>query len=116
MRSVNGFLSLAFIVAVGLLTPSHPSAAQSLDVPFVVLPDREIAGCASSVVAGLDPNGDGFLAVRTGPGTQYRKIGEVYNGEIVGTCDARGAWVAIIHGPSKKRGWVHGGWLRDLAG
>lgn len=93
------------------------SAAQVLDVPFADSGgDGQAAWCASSIVAGLNPNGDGFLAVRTGPGTQFRKIDEVHNGDVVATCDSRGAWVAIVYGPSKAKGWVHGKWLKDRAG
>ena len=60
--------------------------------------------------------GDRFLAVRSGPGPQYRKIGEIHNGDFVSTCDARGPWVAIVYGPSKRKGWVHGKWLKQVAG
>ncbi|MEO3387694.1 SH3 domain-containing protein [Mesorhizobium sp. CAU 1741] len=110
-RSLMALASALIISSLGL-----SALAQPLDVPFVVTPDGQMAGCASSVVAGLDPNGDGFLAVRSGPGTQYQKIGEVYNGDIVGTCDARGPWIAITHGQARRKGWVHGRWLRDHAG
>lgn len=93
------------------------SKAQVLDVPFADSGgDGQSAWCATSTVAGLDPKGDGFLAVRTGPGTRYRKIGEVRNGDVVHTCDSRGPWVAIVYGPSRAKGWVHGKWLKDRAG
>ena len=44
---------------------------QSLDVPVVIPPsDGQMADCATSTVSGLDPAGDNFLAVRSGPGTK----------------------------------------------
>lgn len=90
---------------------------QVLDVPFAETSgDGQAAWCGSSIVSGLDPNGDGFLAVRSGPGTEYRKIDQAYNGDTVSTCDARGSWVAIVYGPSKKKGWVHSRWLKHVAG
>ena len=95
----------------------HPASTQVLDVPFSDKGgDGQAAWCASSTVSGLDPNGDGYLAVRAGPGTQYRKIDELHNGDIVSRCDARGRWVAVVYGPLKKKGWVNGRWLKDLAG
>jgi len=48
------------------LSLCHQATAGGLEVDFVVTPDGQAAGCASSTVAGLDPNGDGFLAVRAG--------------------------------------------------
>jgi hypothetical protein len=108
--------ALAFAAATGL-------GAQSLDVP-IRLPadDGQMAVCGSSVVAGLDPNGDGFLAVRAGPGTGYAKIGELRNGDVVYPCDARGDWAGVLFAfPKRGRppgpgGWVHGRWLKPLAG
>jgi len=97
------------------LSPTPP--AQALDVPFSDKGgDGQAAWCASSTVTGLDPNGDGFLAVRSGPGTKYRKLDEIRNGDIVSTCDSRGSWVAIVYSPSKKKGWVIGKFLKDIAG
>ncbi|SMX31845.1 SH3 domain-containing protein [Actibacterium lipolyticum] len=101
---------------------STPLCAQTLDVAIQVPQgDGQAANCALDVVAGLNPNGDGFLAVRTGPGTQYPQIGSLYNGDQVIVCDARGKWRGVFYGPnmgegSGQRGWVHSNWLRPLAG
>lgn len=88
--------------------------AQVLDVPFAETGDDGGAPRCSSrtQVIGLDPNGDGFLSVRSGPGTDYAQIDKLRNGDIVYSCDFRGNWIAIVYGPSKaKKGWVHGRWL-----
>ena len=117
MRNLFGPIVLSTAVSMSSLALCLPASAQVLDVPFSDKGgDGQAAWCASSTVTGLDPNGDGFLAVRSGPGTQYRKIDEIYNGDIVSTCDSRGPWVAIVFGPSKRKGWVHGRLLKDLAG
>lgn len=71
---------------------------------------------------GLDPNGDGFLAVRSGPGTNYRKIDELYNGDWVFVLAERGQWFGVAYGvgmetacrsipSSAPRGWVHSKWI-----
>jgi uncharacterized protein YgiM (DUF1202 family) len=87
--------------------------AQQLDVEFTIVEDDQAAGCLASTVAGLDPNGDGFLAVRTGPGTNYPKIDEIHNGDVVRTCARSGQWVGIYYGEPRRRGWAHGNWLVD---
>lgn len=116
------------VLALLLPLAAGPVAAQGLDVPIRMpaddgqADDGQATTCASSVVAGLDPEGDGFLALRSGPGTGYAKIGELHNGDVVYPCDARGDWVGILlayPGRGQKPGpggWVHGRWLRPQAG
>ncbi|WP_082444823.1 SH3 domain-containing protein [Roseibium aggregatum] len=110
---VRLFCCLAIIVGY---CPSF-AGAQTLDVPFNTYcpPDSEAACFGVATVMGLNPNGgDGFLAVRTGPGSDFRKIGEVYNGDRVGTYERRGNWYAISFGPDNRLGWVHGNWLGNF--
>jgi hypothetical protein len=105
-----------------------PAAAQTPDVP-VPAPrgGGQAADCASSYVDGLNPAGDNFLAVRTGPGTDFPKIDEIHTGDVVIVCDARGPWRGVFYDGSNVRtgyraehgqrsGWVHSRYLRDLAG
>lgn len=113
-----------------------PAGAQQLDVQIrESAGDGQAASCYSATVVGLDPNGDGFLAIRSGPGSNYRKIGELYNGDVVLVFEGRGRWFGILkqdarnarpdtcanNGPARRlngrpKGWVHGNWLRGLAG
>ena len=116
-------MRLSRVVALLAFGPAAPLAAQSLDVPIrIPADDGQAATCASSVVAGLDPDGDGFLAVRTGPGTGYAMIGRLHDGDVVYACDARSPWVGILFAypkrgePPRPGGWVHGRWLQHLAG
>ncbi len=115
-------------IALAAAILAAPAPAQQLDVP-VSAPggDGQAADCASSTVSGLDPNGDGFLSVRTGPGTGYRKIDELHEGDVVVVCDGQGAWAGVFYTGSNagtgfvdehppRAGWVHTNWLRDLAG
>ena len=106
-------------------------AGADLDVAIIEYAgDGQAATCASSVVDGLNPQGDGFLAVRSGPGTNFRKIDELHNGDVVYAFDRKGDWVGIAYHvasidcasqstrplQSEYQGWVNGKWLRDLAG
>ncbi|MGQ0567630.1 MAG: hypothetical protein ACT4OK_21555, partial [Gemmobacter sp.] len=88
MRNVV-HIAAAFAAAAlaGWIAGAGPSQSQNLDVPVPWVADGQAAGCGGSVVTGLDPNGDNFLAVRSGPGTEYRKIDELHTGDQVRTCD-----------------------------
>lgn len=60
--------------ATGMILSSGAAMSQGLDVPVVTPPgDGQMADCATSTVSGLDPAGDNFLAVRSGPGTKHRR-------------------------------------------
>ena len=104
---------------------------KDLDVPITEEGgDGQMANCSSSTVYGLKADGDGFLGVRSGPGTQYRKIDELYNGDVVSVFEARGKWAGVVYRteivdcastgtrpvPYENKGWVHTKWLKDLAG
>lgn len=80
-------------------------------------PPNGAAGCAS-LVAGLDPDGEGFLVVRSGPGTGYRKLDELHNGDSVRICHRSGNRIGVTcrSQGAERKGWVHGRWLRDGAG
>jgi hypothetical protein len=82
------------------------------------------------MVSGLKANGNGFLAVRSGLGRQYRKIDELHNRVIVMVFDRRGKWACVVYRtsnatchstkthpvPYRKKGWIRTDWLKDLAG
>lgn len=106
------------VLAAAMLTPSL-GVTQSLDVPFGMT-----GQCGDTRVVGLDPNGDGFLSVRSGPGSDYRKLDQIYNGDNVRVFSEQWPWVGIVYGsipnwgsgqcgiPSGiRRGWVHTNWL-----
>jgi hypothetical protein len=58
-------------------------------------------------VVGLDPNGDNFLSVRTGPGSGFNEITRLYTGNEVSICSRSGKWLRVIYGAGAK-GWVFG--------
>jgi len=81
------------------------------------------AGDCTGLVVGVQPPtqdnrglGNGFLAVRSGPGSKFGQIGERYAGDEVALWERRGSWyqVACMSGPCTDplwgaphpRGWV----------
>lgn len=121
------------ILAVVALAAAAP-AAVALDVPiYESETDGQAANCGMGTVMGLKAGGDGFLAVRSGPGAGYRKLGELHNGDRVMIIDGRDGWLGIVVpggrvdqrdycarvGPKRKLsgsglGWVSGKWIGDI--
>ena len=82
------------------------------------------AGDCTGNVVGVRPisqynhaAGRGFLAVRTGPGTQFMQVGEVYLGDEVSVWERSGSWYHIAcmsgrcnnprWGNPSPQGWVY---------
>jgi hypothetical protein len=127
---------LKFLIALLLVCfVATPAAAQTkLDVPVLVGVDAELDPCALGMIVGLDPRGDGFLSVRSGPAANYRELDRLKNGNRVHLCDQKGDWIGIVYGavdkcgvgtpwPKKKayagpckHGWVHTRYVKPLAG
>jgi hypothetical protein len=61
-------------------------------------------------VSGLDPTGDNFLALRSGPGTTYPQLASMESGTLLRIVEARGDWrrVALTDG---SEGWAHARWI-----
>ena len=94
--------------------------------------------CGTGVVGGLDPLGDGFLAVKAGPGLDFDRIDKLHNGAQVFVCGQHGPWFAVVYSPMGDwsprcgismpwprsqpytgpcgSGWVHRRWVGQLAG
>lgn len=100
----------------GILLP--PTAlAQTLDVPFsTTCSTASYSECYTlHEVQGLNPRGDGFLAVRSGPGSNYPMVDRLFNGDQVYVFTTRGAWCGITYGDGRQ-GWSHRNWLQQIAG
>lgn len=104
------------LLVLALLSLSGSALGQTLVVDFQITEDDQAAGCLGATVTGLKPNGDGFLAVRSGPGSHYAQIDALHNGDVVRPCVKRGAWWGIYYGKPRLKGWVHKNWLGDWAG
>ncbi|QOG06414.1 YARHG domain-containing protein [Aureimonas sp. OT7] len=73
-------------------------------------PTAAVPSTTQTVVSGLDPNGDGFLAVRNGPGSQFRQIGKLLEGDQVVILDSSGVWRKVRFWGGE--GWSHNNWIR----
>ena len=62
-------------------------------------------------VSGLNPQGDGFLALRSGPTTSGRMLRKMTEGTELAVLDQSGTWfnVKTIDGVE---GWAHSNWIR----
>ena len=68
-----------------------------------------------SYVGGLDPNGDGFLALRTGTGNNAQRIARMPEGTMLEVLGSEGDWdyVRLLDG---RTGWAHSNWIRCCTG
>jgi len=94
--------------------------------------------CATGGVIGLDPNGDNFLSVRSGPGGQpFREIDRLFSSDAVYVCGRKNTtWLAVVYSAARtaqdgcdiapkgarrpydgpcKFGWVHSRYIKVSA-
>jgi hypothetical protein len=130
------------LIAAGLLLSLTPLSVHALatvgSVPVLVGNVADLDACMTvGEVSGLDRQGDGFLAVRTGPGEGHAMVDKLTTGRQVYHCDERGTWMGIVctndpgevdcgvasprdapepyTGPCLS-GWVHARWVKAIAG
>ncbi|WP_370048554.1 MULTISPECIES: SH3 domain-containing protein [Salipiger] len=89
--------------------------ATSLQAQSIVPPRGEINTDTGCLVTGLDPNGDGFLALRAGPGSGYAQIGSLHNGDAAYLRACEGKWCFVRNGALNGRearfeGWIYTAW------
>jgi hypothetical protein len=127
---------LGILAALALACLPAAGAAQGSSVPVIAGQIRGYDACGSvGVVRGLDPRGDGFLAVRAGPGSDYAMLDKVYSDQLLNVCDDRGRWLGVVYshetedcgvstpwprpaaytGPCRS-GWVYRTYVKDFAG
>lgn len=96
MRSVNTIIVAACLA----LATSAPGFTQvRIDVPVMIGGSADQDACPSSgIIVGLNPRGDGFLSVRSGPASSYAEMDRLYNGNPVQICGDSGSWMAIVYG------------------
>lgn len=100
---LSALMSLTFVFLAG---PLH-----ALDDP-----NDTGRGC---LVEGLDPNGDGFLSIRTGPGTGHQEVARASNGDalLFDSAECRGQWCFAKDLVSNNRstgvnGWFYTAWCQ----
>lgn len=136
MNTLSGAL-IGLVLLAGALAFSQPHAlAGDNGVAVHVGGEAELDACGSvGEVHRLNPDGDNFLAVRSGPGSAHAMTDKLYSKAQVYICDENGAWVGIVYGPenadcgvtspiadrqaysgSCASGWVHGHYIKLIAG
>jgi hypothetical protein len=134
MNNRNWMLTLLLVAA--MLTPIAQARTPAA-VPVEIGGDEVLDACGSfAQVKGLKADGDGFLAVRSGPGTAYAMVDKLSNGREMYLCGEQGQWLAIVYltAPGMKcevtstiakkqvyrgrckSGWVRSAWVEVMAG
>lgn len=122
-------------------SPLPSSVSARIDVFVMAGGQPSLDACPGvGEVSGLNPRGDGFLSVRSGPGgSSFREIDRLYNGQRAYVCDQRGPWLGVVYetqaqggvsgcgvmtpwglrqpytGPCRY-GWIHSNYLRPIGG
>ena len=106
----------------------------ALNVPVMIggEPDEDACG-GTGEIRGISRYGDGYVAVRSGPGTKYKIIDKIYrNGMHVAMCDTNGKWEGVVYGNGKcgtgspvpkpqpykgkcKSGWIYKQYVKLIA-
>ncbi len=128
-----------FFFAIFLLSSSFLTGADNVVMPVMIGGDNNLDACPSlGVVFNLNPNGDGFLAVRSGANTSYPLIDKLPEGQHVNICNSSidGNWLGVVYSNSDvndcglsrpvspvqpykgkcKSGWVNSRWINVIAG
>jgi hypothetical protein len=121
---------------LGLVIGAAAGAAEVADVPVDVGGDPSQDACVTlGTVVGLDPRGDNFLSVRSGPNVQFRRLDRITTGQHVWICGSNGNWYSIVYSRTEddcgvaspiserreyvgpcRRGWVHKKYIMPIAG
>ena len=92
------FILLVLIGGIFVHAATAREAPIRPQIPVIIGGDASYDACGSNgVVIGLDPNGDGFLAVKSGPGLSYPRIDKLYNGEQINICGETDSWFAVVY-------------------
>jgi len=133
------FRLAGILAALTLASLPLATSAQQRHVPVIAGQNAGYDACGTvGVVRGLDPRGDGFLAVRAGPSSDYAMIDKVYNGYLLSICDQSGKggnWLGVVYSHNKQdcgvstpwpragaytgpcaSGWVYRKYVTDIAG
>ena len=124
-----------FVLPVASARATQPAQ----DVPVMIhasVSDSDYACGTSAEVANLDPAGDNFLSVQSGPGGKpYRELDRLQPKKEVWICDEKGPWLGVVYANSHedcgngqlvkkthayagpcKSGWIYRRYTRVLAG
>ncbi len=103
MTPLKPLLAAALATLSATIAFAQPAG---LDVPVRAGEDAsEFDACAGfATVTGLDPKGDDFLSVRSGPGGRaYREVDRVHTGQRLAICEERGPWLGVVYATEAKQ-------------
>ena len=105
------------------------------NIPVMYGGETQEDACGSwGEIQGISKHGDGFIAIRNGPGSKFKIKDKIYyNSTQVTLCDFHGKWIGIVYGdtdcgtssPIPKRqpykgkckvGWIYEKYVRLTAG
>ena len=100
----------SLVSEVYLASDEAPGPAPDPDPPV-----QPQASAQYAYVGGLDPNGDGFLALRTGTGANAQRLAKMPEGTLLEVLGSEGDWdyVRLLDG---RTGWAHANWIRCCTG
>ena len=98
-------LSAVLLLTITGLPPASKSQTAKGAPPYKPLmleQTEEMAPCQSTgKVMHLDPKGDNFLSVQSGPGGKpYVEKDRLHSGKLVTVCDETRGWYGVIYGPT----------------
>lgn len=99
-RSATKLVALTLAGAVLSLVAAGNVAPLAADdgVPVMIGGEPDLDACASlGEVTGLDPKGENFLSVRTGPGVGFAAVDRLAAAAQVYICETRGNWLGIVY-------------------
>ncbi|WP_420138006.1 hypothetical protein [Sphingomonas sp.] len=84
---------LSFAAAPALTAPP----TSSVPVHYGGFPEQD--ACSDFVVvSGLDPKGDNYLSVQSGPGGKpYRQLDRVHADQRLLVCEEKGMWLGVVY-------------------
>lgn len=101
----------ALLDEVFLASAPKDTLAQSPSGQTVLQQPARPVFVATHAVRGLDPNGDGFLALREGSSTEFRMTMMLTEGTPLSVLDTSGRWYRV-RTPEGIEGWAHSAWIR----
>ncbi len=104
------------IAGMFTLTALAQEIAKRPEVPIMIEASSDLDACnATGIATGLDPHGDGFLAVKSAPALQSLRIDKLYNGEQVYICNERDDWYGVVYSKDRRDCNVSTPWPQNLA-
>lgn len=81
------------------LKASARAEQASSGTPVLIGGDVDGDACSIGAVSGLTPGGDGFLAVRSGPGSSYKLVGKLLENQVIAICNSSpdGKWIGVVY-------------------